>query len=42
MIAKDTVDVKFSDEEIIKVLKLQGKVNEIKRQKKKYIVILNE
>lgn len=40
MISKDTVDLKSSDEEIIKALKIEGKVQEIKRQKKKFIVIL--
>jgi leucyl-tRNA synthetase len=42
MVAKDTVDVGLEDEEIVKVLKIEGNIKEIKRQKKKYVVILKE
>lgn len=40
MVGKDTVDMKLSDEQIFKTLKIDGKVQEIKRQKKKFIIIL--
>lgn len=42
MVVKDTVDVGLEDGEILKALKIEGNVQEIKRQKKKFIVILKE
>lgn len=40
MLSKDTVDMKLSDDEIVNALRIEGKVQEIKRQKKKFIIIL--
>jgi hypothetical protein len=42
MVSKDTIDIGLNDDEIVKLLNLEGKVNEIKRQKKKYVVILKD
>lgn len=42
MISKDVLDVGLSDEQIAKALGIEGKVQEIKRQKKKFVVILKE
>ena len=42
MISKGTVDLESTNDEIGKKLNIEGKIQEIKRQKKKFIVILKD